>query len=214
MIKKFLSDSAFIVDNFKIEKFLYSNGFCCVAGCDEAGRGPLAGPVVAACVHLPLGCDHSIFIDSKVLSATKRSNLYDSLYRLKADIGIGMVSEREIERLNIHQASLLAMKKALLNNDAVAIDFLLVDGKFTVPTHVRQEPLIKGESKSASIAAASIIAKVKRDRIMKRLHEKFPAYNFAKNKGYPTREHRLAIKNNGPCPAHRVTFKGVRECVK
>ena len=214
MIKAFLQNNTENSDNFSNERYLYSRGFLCVAGCDEAGRGPLAGPVVASCVHLPQNCEHSIFLDSKILSATRRHYLYQHLLDIQADIGIGIVSERHIERINILQASLLAMQRAVLDMVSAKSDFILVDGKFTIPINISQVPLIKGESKSCSIAAASIVAKVERDRIMKELHEKFPIYNFRQHKGYPTREHRLAIKENGPCTAHRRTFKGVREFVK
>jgi ribonuclease HII len=185
-----------------------------VAGCDEAGRGPLAGPVVAASIILPINCKHSVFLDSKVLRHEKRVELEKLLYEMDAVIGVGIVSEQQIDRINILQASLLAMKLAVKSMPGPPPDFILVDGKFTIPSAISQEALIKGESKSASIAAASIIAKVARDRLMDSLHSQYPIYNFIKNKGYPTREHRLAIAIHGPCPAHRRTFRGVREYVE
>lgn len=198
-------------DNFHFERFLYSKGLFCVAGCDEAGRGPLAGPVVAAAVVLPPDCDHSFFVDSKILTHRKRLELSDRLHKIGASFGIGIVSEQKIDEINILQASLLAMKRAVKNLPGPSPDFILVDGKFTIPMFTAQKALVKGESKSGSIAAASILAKVGRDRIMVEYHHQFPAYNFQKNKGYPTREHRLAIQTNGICPIHRKTFKGVRE---
>ena len=197
-------------DTFSFERQLSSQGFKIVAGTDEAGRGPLAGPVVAACVILPAGCNFSLFKDSKKTSAPERSRLYDLLFEIGAEIGVGYGTVEEIERLNILQASLLAMKKAVEELARVP-DFLLVDGKFPVPSFIPQKNLVKGESRSASIAAASIIAKQERDRLMEKYHSQFPMYNFSKNKGYPTAEHRRLIKEHGPCEIHRRTFRGVRE---
>ena len=201
-------------DNFRIERVLYARGLLRVGGCDEAGRGPLAGPVVAASVVLPTDCRHSVFLDSKILRHEKRVELAKLLYEMGAAIGIGVVPEQQIDRINIFQASLLAMKLAVENLPAPPPDFILVDGKFTIPLAVSQEALIKGESKSASIAAASIVAKVARDELMVNLHNQYPLYNFKKNKGYPTTEHRMAIAAHGPCPVHRMTFRGVKEYVK
>ena len=200
-------------DNFRIERLLYAHGFLKVAGCDEVGRGPLAGPVVAACVILPLDCDHSVFLDSKKLTHPKRVALNHTLQEIGAIIGIGQVSEKVIDDINILQASLLAMKLAVdsLSARGDNPDYLLVDGKLSIPLTTPQETLIKGESKSASVAAASIAAKVERDQLMVELHEKYPAYNFIQNKGYPTREHRHAILAHGPCPVHRYSFKGVKK---
>ncbi|MFW2364984.1 MAG: ribonuclease HII [Desulforhopalus sp.] len=214
MKKASLTDIRGQQDNFAFERALYKRGYTAVAGCDEAGRGPLAGPVVAACVVLPQDCDHSLFLDSKILSHKRRVELADYLRHLDAAIGVATVSAEQIDQINILQASLLAMKLAADNIRAVKPDFMLVDGKYPAPVSIAQEPLIKGESKSGSIAAASIIAKVERDKIMATYHDCYPAYRFDKNKGYPTKEHRLAIQTNGICPIHRTTFKGVREYVK
>lgn len=202
-------------DTFLHERQLYARGFACVAGTDEAGRGPLAGPVVAACVVLPRDCDHSLYRDSKTLTHARRVQLCSTLLAIGAGIGRGVVPAGTIDAVNILQASLLAMKLAVedLAVRHPPVDFLLVDGKFSVPTSTAQETLIKGDSRSASIAAASIVAKVQRDAIMDELHNSFPQYNFARNKGYPTREHRLAIACHGPCPEHRTTFRGVKEFV-
>jgi len=202
-------------DNFFLELSLQQQGYSVVAGLDEVGRGPLAGPVIAAAVILPAKCHHSLFIDSKKLTPKKRQILFDYLHDIPAHIGIGIVSHQIIDKINILQASLLAMKRGVieLTKQDIAPDFLLVDGKFPVPMVTAQQPLIKGETRSASIAAASIIAKVTRDRIMENLHTKYPHYNFIQNKGYPTKEHRQAVKDHGICPHHRLSFKGVKEFV-
>lgn len=197
-------------DSFVFERDLRRQGYTVVAGLDEVGRGPLAGPVVAACAILPVDCDYRQYVDSKKLSHAARLHLREELGRIEATVTIGSVSEQDIDRLNILQAALLAMKRAVLAMPCRP-DFLLVDGKFPVPISIPQTTLIKGESKSASIAAASIAAKVYRDAIMDDYHRQYPVYNFSSNKGYPTREHRLALLEHGPCPIHRQSFKGVRE---
>lgn len=202
-------------DNFRYERFLHEHGFSAVAGLDEVGRGPLAGPVVAACVILPLDCQPDRFLDSKKLSKNRRRDLYLDLKNINANIGVGIVSERTIEEINILQSSLLAMEQAVENisDKSQRADFLLIDGKFKTSSQLPQKTLVKGESASASIAAASIIAKVVRDKMMADLHEQYPVYNFKQNSGYPTKEHRAAINRFGPCPIHRRTFKGVKEFV-
>jgi ribonuclease HII len=199
-------------DTFSIERSLLAQGYSTVAGTDEVGRGPLAGPVVAACVVLPPDCDYQIFQDSKKISAKARKELVGTLTVIDAMIGVGIVSAKEIDRINILQASLLAMKKAV-EQLPITPDFLLVDGKFKVPMALAQQPLIKGDSRSASIAAASIIAKVTRDEMMLAFHNQYPRYNFKQHKGYPTAEHRRIIKEHGPCAIHRRSFKPVRECL-
>lgn len=200
-------------DTFAIERSLWQGGYATVAGADEAGRGPLAGPVVAACVVLPRDCDYGRFRDSKQLSHAAREELAGVLVGLDAQIGVGVVDAAEIDRINILQASLLAMRLAV-EQLPHAPDFLLVDGKFTVPMPIPQRALIKGESRSASIAAASIVAKVRRDAIMDHYHDQFPQYNFQQHKGYPTAEHRRIIREIGPCSIHRLSFKPVRECLQ
>ncbi len=196
-------------DRFSFERELNRQGFSVIAGTDEVGRGPLAGPVVAASVVLPLDCDYQQFNDSKKLSSNARVKLYDTLKKMGVDIGIGIVSEHKIDQINILQASLLAMKKALelLRKKP---DYVLVDGKFPVPIAISQRSLIKGDSRSASIAAASIVAKVTRDDLMEQYHQQYPQYNFIKNKGYPTAEHRRLLAEHGPCPLHRRSFAGVK----
>ena len=197
-------------DPFVFERALRHQGYDLIAGLDEAGRGPLAGPVVAASVVLPPGCTYRQFRDSKELSAAERTRLFDKLMKMDAMVGVGTISGSEIDELNILQASLLAMRKAITVL-TTRPDFLLVDGTFPVPIAIPQQTLTKGESKSASIAAASIVAKVTRDRLMTEYHRQYPQYNFAANKGYPTAEHRRALKKHGPCPIHRRSFRGVRE---
>jgi ribonuclease HII len=179
---------------------------------DEAGRGPLAGPVVAAAVILPPDCNYGQFKDSKKLTPKARDRLYSLMNEMQIPIGVGVVGPAEIDTMNILQASLYAMKKAVEKLSSRP-HYLLVDGKFSIPMTISQEPLIKGEQKSASIAAASIIAKVTRDRLMVDLHRQFPQYNFIKHKGYPTKEHKQLLVAHGPCVFHRKSFKGVKELV-
>lgn len=202
--------------NFSHEHTLSGQGFARIAGCDEVGRGPLAGPVVAASVILPLSCDPSRFIDSKKLSHKQRLELYQLLVEMDTPIGIGIVSVERIDALNILQASLLAMKHSVehLCDTGFAPDYILVDGKFEIPLTTPQLTLVKGETKSGSIAAASIVAKVTRDAIMDELEQRYPGYGFQQHKGYPTRQHRQAIAAIGPCEVHRKTFRGVKEFVR
>ena len=199
-----------VPDTYSLERCLRQKGYQWIAGLDEVGRGPLAGPVVAACVILQENCDNSCFVDSKTINAENRSRLYRELKLNGAQISVGIVSETDIDRLNILQASLLAMKKDILAMP-VQPDFLLVDGNQSVPMTIPQQTLVKGESKSASIAAASIVAKVVRDDMMDQYHLQYPEYNFQQNRGYPTLEHRQAIKTYGPCAIHRQSFKCVKE---
>lgn len=208
---KFFPPTAFIeTDTFSFERELGRQGCDLVAGTDEAGRGPLAGPVVAACVILPEGCDFALFRDSKQTSPGERARLYSLLLEIGADIGVGLGTVRDIEEINILQASLLAMKRSVAALVAKP-GFLLVDGKFPVPLTIPQISLVKGESRSASIGAASIVAKEERDRLMAEYHLQYPQYNFARHKGYPTAEHRSLLEQHGPCEIHRRTFKGVKE---
>jgi len=199
-------------DTYFLERCLRQKGYSWIAGLDEVGRGPLAGPVVAAAVILRDDCDNSCFVDSKTINAEKRARLYDELRNNGAIIGLGIVSEAEIDRINILQASLLAMKKAVLTMPAQP-DFLLVDGNQSVQMTIPQQTLVKGETKSSSVAAASIVAKVVRDDLMDQYHLQYPQYNFQQNRGYPTREHREALRVYGPCVIHRQSFKGVRDYI-
>lgn len=208
----FAVDPRDLKDTFFFENQLASNGFSHIAGVDEAGRGPLAGPVVAGAVILPPAIDFRQFKDSKKLTPRARQRLYCTLEEMDIPIGVGIVSPGVIDEINILQASLWAMTQAVTNL-ALKPDFLLVDGKFKTPLTICQQALVKGEQKSASIAAASIVAKVTRDKLMAEIHQQFPRYNFAKHKGYPTKEHKAMVARYGPSPAHRLTFKGVREHV-
>lgn len=192
------------------EDRLYRQGCSFVAGIDEAGRGPLAGPVIAGAVVLPPSCDCRYFEDSKKMCVKAREKAFAYIREAGFSFGIGSADPDEITELNILQASLLAMKRAVAGLDCRP-DHLLVDGKFSVPVNIPQTTFVNGERESASIAAASIVAKVSRDRLMLELHNDFPCYNFHKNKGYPTREHRMLIEQHGPCAVHRPTFKGVKE---
>ena len=185
-------------------------GFSKIAGLDEAGRGPLAGPVVSAAVILPESFAVSDITDSKKLTPKKREKLYDEIYAHSRAVGIGIVDPVEIDRINILQASLLAMRLSLYNLDPKP-DCLLIDGIFCIESPLPQEPIKKGDSLSMSIAAASIIAKVTRDRLMEKYSHDYPQFGFAKHKGYPTKTHKAAIQKFGCCPIHRRSFKGVRE---
>ena len=185
-------------------------GFSYIAGIDEAGRGPLAGPVVSAAVLLPTSFHDPDITDSKKLSPKKRSYLYEKLYDQAVSIGIGIVDNIEIERINILNASLLSMAISVKNLSPQP-DYLLIDGKFRIPTDLPQEPIIRGDALSISIAAASIVAKVSRDRLMERYDQDYPQFGFSRHKGYPTRAHKEAIRTFGCCPIHRRTFRGVKE---
>jgi ribonuclease HII len=184
------------------------NGYRGIAGIDEAGRGPLAGPVVSAAVILSSRADIAGIDDSKKLSPARRDRLFDHIYRTARAIGIGIVEPAEIDRINILQAALRSMAIAARNLRPQP-QYLLIDGNFHIPYPLPQEAITKGDSRSASIAAASIIAKVTRDRMMVVYHRHYPRYGFDRHKGYPTRAHKDAIERHGCCPIHRKTFRGV-----
>ncbi len=199
-------------DLWAFEKALRAEGYAKIAGVDEAGRGPLAGPVVSAAVVLPSTFDAAGINDSKQLTALQRARLYDRIYAHAESVGIGIVDPLEIDRINILQAARLSMVMAVANLRPQP-DYLLIDGKFGIASACLQKPLVKGDARSVSIAAASIVAKVSRDRLMHRYHEEFPQFGFDRHKGYPTAAHCAAIARHGPCPIHRRTFKGVCEHV-
>lgn len=199
-------------DLWLFEKKSIDNGFSRIAGIDEAGRGPLAGPVVSAAVILPIHLHNPGISDSKKLTPKKRAYLYDMIYDLAVSIGIGIVDPPEIDRINILQAALLSMAMASENLNPQP-DCLLIDGIFRISSTLPQEPIPKGDARSISIAAASIIAKVTRDRLMERYHQDYPQFGFSKHKGYPTKAHKAAIREFGCSPIHRQTFKGVKEYV-
>lgn len=192
------------------EKKLFAAGFGCLGAVDEAGRGPLAGPVVAACVMIRCGADFkSRFLkdinDSKKLSPQKREYLFPLIKNFYT-IGIGIVDHKTIDRLNIFRATFLAMRRAV-NSLPDTLEYILVDGRAVIPRlSIRQEAIVGGDGKILSIAAASIIAKVTRDRIMAKWHHLFPAYGFNRHQGYGTKEHFKNIMRLGPSAIHRRSF--------
>ncbi len=197
-------------DLWAIERSLAGQGYAKIAGVDEAGRGPLAGPVVSAAVVLPPDFQDRGVIDSKKLSPGRREKLFVHIYENAKAVGIGIVDALEIDRINILQAARLSMVLALAHLGPPP-DYVLVDGNFRLETDLPHEPVIKGDSRSISIAAASIVAKVSRDRLMQRYHDEFPQYGFDRHKGYPTQAHKTAIAVHGPCRIHRRSFRGVLE---
>jgi ribonuclease HII len=195
------------------EQLARRRGHRVVAGVDEAGRGPLAGPVVAAAVVLPEGFELPGLTDSKQLSARERERLYPLVRAGALAVGVGVVSAQRIDAVNILQATLAGMRLAVQRLHP-APDFLLVDGISPVPVPLPQKTLKKGDSLSLSIGAASVVAKVIRDRIMAGYDRLYPGYGFAVHKGYGSARHLEAIARLGPCPLHRRTFRGVREHVR
>jgi len=195
---------------FSHETALYERGYCFIAGVDEAGRGPLAGPVVAASVILYRDISIPGIDDSKKLSESHRESLYEEIRLKVAGYGLGIVSRETIDRINILRASLEAMKIAVLRLP-IKPDFVLVDGPYLPKIHLPMEALPHGDSLSVSIAAASIVAKVTRDRIMCKLDRMYPQYGFSRNKGYPTAQHLAALDRFGPCEIHRRSFAPVAQ---
>jgi ribonuclease HII len=179
-----------------------------IAGVDEVGRGPLAGPVVAAAVIFPPAVLIPGITDSKKLTAKQREALFPLIREKALAIGLGSVDAGEVDRINVLQAALQAMKRAVLRL-TICPDLLLVDGNQPLDLTVPQQCLIRGDARSLTIGAASIVAKVIRDKMMESCHTRFPEYNFPGNKGYGTREHLEALRRYGPCPLHRRSFKGV-----
>ena len=193
------------------ERELKKNGYKIIAGVDEAGRGPLAGPIVAAAVILPSKIKLKDLADSKMLTAEKRRKLFQQIKEQAVGIGLASIDHLMIDKINIGKADLLAMKQAVQALKPKP-DFLLIDGEyFRVNLSIPQSGINDGDKYCASIAAASIIAKVTRDRIMLRLHKKYPQYQFDQHKGYGTEKHLARLKKYGPCPIHRRSFRLVRE---
>lgn len=190
------------------ERLSRRRGFTRVAGIDEAGRGPLAGPVVAAAVILDPRRPIAGIDDSKRLPEAVREALYLRITCAARAWAIGIVEAEEIDRFNILRASLEAMRRAAISLPVLP-DCLLIDGRDVIDFPAYQKPIVGGDGLSVSVGAASILAKVTRDRIMCELHARWPQYNFARHKGYPTPEHREALRLHGPCPAHRRSFRGV-----
>jgi ribonuclease HII len=195
------------------EEMAMRQGYRCVAGVDEAGRGALAGPVVAAAVILPPGIHIPGVNDSKKLTPSQREGLFDLIREKALSVGVGSGEHSLIDRINILQATLVAMKEAV-NCLSPIPDYLIIDGISKIPVNIHQRTIKKGDSASISIAAASIIAKVTRDRLMIAFEERYPGYGFAEHKGYGCPAHLAAIAGLGPCGIHRKSFRGVKEHVK
>ena len=192
--------------DYEFEKAAVNSGFSCICGVDEAGRGPLAGPVCAAAVILPEGAVIEGLDDSKKLTEKKRERLYDIIKQTAVAYSVAYGTLEEIETVNILEATYLAMNRAI-EGLTIKPDFALIDGN-RVPRGIKIpcETIVKGDSKSMSVAAASVLAKVTRDRLMLEYDKKYPEYNFKKHKGYGTKEHTELIKQYGPCEIHRLSF--------
>lgn len=192
--------------DYEFEKAAVNSGFSCICGVDEAGRGPLAGPVCAAAVILPDGAVIEGLDDSKKLTEKKRERLYDIIKETAVAYSVAYGTLEEIETVNILEATYLAMNRAI-EGLSVKPDFALIDGN-RVPRGIKIpcETVVKGDSKSMSVAAASVLAKVTRDHLMLEYDKKYPEYNFKKHKGYGTKEHTELIKQYGPCEIHRLSF--------
>lgn len=193
------------MDWYAYERRAAAEGRPLVCGIDEAGRGPLAGPVYAAAVILPLDCEIPGLNDSKKLSEKKREQLFDVIRDRAVAYGIGSATAQEIDQVNILRATFLAMGRAY-EAMGLSADWVLVDGNQMPPLPAPGETVVKGDAQCASVAAASILAKVSRDRVLRELDRKYPQYGFAQHKGYGTKAHRAAILEYGPLPEHRQTF--------
>lgn len=204
------SNSSSDIDTLFHETLARQAGYGLIAGVDEAGRGPLAGPVVAAAVIIPSGVALEGVRDSKAMTEKGRERAFSIIVERATAVAVGVVSQGDIDRSNILKASLEAMKQAVLSLDPKA-EYVLVDGLHKVPAPLPQKCLIRGDQKSLSISAASVVAKVYRDRIMRAYHALFPVYGFLDNKGYGTAKHLAAIRAHGHSPVHRLSFRGVRQ---
>ncbi len=196
------------MDIYRYDESLRRKGFKRIAGIDEAGRGPLAGPVVASAVVMPPMKKIEGLRDSKKVAAKERESLFFEILSCCLDVGIGIIEADEIDRINILRATMRAMEEAV-KDLSTEPDLLLIDALNVPGIHIKQISPIKGESVSASIAAASIIAKVVRDRLMRQYHQVYPEYGFEKHKGYCTKEHIENLLNYGPCQIHRKSFEKV-----
>jgi len=197
------------IDNYKYERELIDKGIKLIAGVDEVGRGPLVGPVVTACVILPLNYKLEGLTDSKKISEKKREKYFDIIMKDALGIGIGVVSEEVIDEINIYEATKVAMKEAI-NNCSKRPEHVLIDA-MKLDIDIPTTSIIKGDLLSLSISAASIIAKVTRDRMMYELDKKYPMYNFKNNKGYPTKDHLEAINKFGIIDEHRKSYGPVKK---
>jgi ribonuclease HII len=194
------------------EKELYKKGYKLIGGVDEAGRGPLVGPVVAACVILPINYSCPGLNDSKQLTEKKREKLYDIIMKDAISVGVGVVDNKKIDEINILEASRLAMKLAIDNMD-IKPDYVLSDAMKLTNIDIPYQDIIHGDALSLSIAAGSVIAKVTRDRMMYELDKKYPEYGFAKHKGYPTKLHMENLKKYGVLDIYRFTYKPVSDLI-
>lgn len=210
--ERMLAEEKRLEEMFRYERQIKAQGFQLVAGVDEVGRGPLAGPVVAAAVMFPDNFYLPGINDSKKLPPQKREQLYEQIRRHALSVGIGIVEAEEIDRLNIYRATKKAMSQAVSQLSPFP-DYLLVDA-MSIDVPIPQLSLVKGDAKSASVAGASIIAKVYRDRLMENYGKVFPHYGFEKHMGYPTKEHLEAIRQYGPTVIHRKSFAPVREVIE
>ena len=199
------------LDNYIYERDLRKSGVKLIAGVDEVGRGPLVGPVVAACVILPKKFDLDGLTDSKKLSEKKRNYFYDEINKQAISIGIGIIDEKKIDEVNIYEATKLAMKKAIKNCDTKP-EHILIDA-MPLELDIPSTSIIKGDLKSITIAAASVIAKVTRDNMLYELDNKYPMYDFKNNKGYPTKKHLEAIEKYGIIPEHRRSYGPVKKII-
>jgi len=201
-------------DYDRIEEMLYEKGYTFLCGVDEVGRGPLAGPVVAAAVIIPVGVRIKGVDDSKKLTPLQRVHVFDEIIDLGLPCTIGIIDNEDIDRMNIHKASLMAMRKAVIELKK-SPDFILVDGPHPIPNIAfPQFTVIGGDRHCQSVGAASVIAKVTRDRIMDRMEGLYSAFSFSKHKGYPTAAHLEELKIHGPCDIHRKSYKPVAELLK
>ena len=210
-MRKKIIDYSNLLDFANLEENLSAKGFDAVCGVDECGRGPLAGPVVAAALIWPSGIGLEGLDDSKKLTPRKRERLFEQIVDLGLICAVGIVDHESIDRINILRASLAAMRKAVMDLKQ-APDFVLVDGNYTIPNVTQpQLAIVGGDRRCQSIAAASIVAKVTRDRIMDRFEALYPSYSFATHKGYPTPAHLRELREHGPCEIHRRSFKPIAE---
>lgn len=204
MSRQIRPDTAFV----GFEEEARVDGYHRIAGIDEAGRGPLAGPVVAACVLLPANASIPELRDSKRLTVRQRERVYDRICDIAITYGVGIVTADQIDKHDILWATKDAMQKSV-EHFAQQPDLLLIDGTATLPMQIAQRTIVRGDALCASIAAASVLAKVTRDRLMIDYAKQYPAYGFERHKGYPTREHYDRLQRYGPCPIHRYSFRGV-----
>lgn len=200
------------VDLLQYEKELYQMGYKLICGTDEAGRGPLVGPVVAAAVILPMNYHLDGLTDSKKISEKKREQFYPIIKKDAISYGIGIVDAKTIDEINIYEASRLAMQRAILNME-IKPDYVLTDAMPFKSYSIPVKPIVHGDALSLSIAAASVLAKVTRDHIMYELDERYPQYEFKNHKGYPTKRHLELLKKYGPIEEYRFTYKPVRDLI-